>query len=66
MGLDKAINHGKEKRKAYIGAKAVAKCCRNHGSCDYCRQNREHGSRVRETAVKEQLRNYKYKEDFDD
>ena len=32
MGLEKAIEHGKEKRKAYRGAKAVDSTCRNHGS----------------------------------
>lgn len=32
MGLDKAIEHGKEKRKPYKGAKAIDCTCRNHGS----------------------------------
>lgn len=40
MSLDKAIKHGKEKRKPYRRAKAVDSTCRNHGSCDYCRGNR--------------------------
>ena len=40
--LDKAIAHGKEKRKPYHGAKAKARSCRNHGSCAYCRENRMH------------------------
>lgn len=40
MSLDKAIAHGKERRKPYRGAKAVDGQCRNHGSCPYCRQNR--------------------------
>lgn len=40
MSLDKAIEHGKEKRKPYTGAKAFACSCRNHGSCDWCRRNR--------------------------
>ena len=31
MSLDKAIEHGKEHRKPYRGAKAVDKTCRNHG-----------------------------------
>lgn len=42
MSLDKAIEHGKEKRKPYRGAKAVDSTCRNHGSCPYCRDNRLH------------------------
>lgn len=42
MSLDKAIEHGKEKRKPYRGAKAVDCICRNHGSCPWCRANRLH------------------------
>lgn len=38
--LYKAIRYGKEHRKPYRGAKAVDRSCRNHGSCDYCRNNR--------------------------
>ena len=40
MSLDKAIKHGKEKRKPYMGAKAVDKTCRNHGTCGWCKANR--------------------------
>lgn len=40
MSLDKAIRYGKEKRKQYIGAKKSDKWCRNHGRCDWCRDNR--------------------------
>ena len=40
MSLDKAIEHGKEKRRPYHGSKAIDKSCRNHGSCDWCRENR--------------------------
>lgn len=40
MALYKAITHGKEKRKAYRGAKAFDVTCRNHGACDYCKSNR--------------------------
>ena len=36
MSLDKAIEHGKEHRKPYTGAKAIDCTCRNHGSCDWC------------------------------
>ena len=42
MSLDKAIKHGKEKRKPYRGAKAVDSTCRNHGSCKWCESNREY------------------------
>ena len=47
MSLDKAIIHGKEKRKRYYGSKAVARSCRNHGSCEWCRENRLHKFRDR-------------------
>lgn len=46
MSLDKAIAHGKEKRKPYRGAKAVDPTCRNHGSCVWCRENRLHKFRA--------------------
>ena len=42
MPLDKAIEHGKEKRKPYRGAKAIDATCRNHGSCQWCEENRKH------------------------
>lgn len=42
MSLDKAINHKKEHRKPYRGAKAVDCQCRNHGDCPYCQSNRMH------------------------
>ena len=45
MALDKAIQHGKEKRKPYRKAKAISHTCRNHGSCPYCRDNRLVGNR---------------------
>lgn len=40
MSLDEAIQHKKEYRKPYRKAKAYSCSCRNHGSCDYCRNNR--------------------------
>ena len=40
MSLDKAIEHGKEKRKPYKGIKAIDCTCRNHGSCEWCKSNR--------------------------
>lgn len=45
MSLDKAIEHGKERRKPYRKAKAVDRTCRNHGSCGWCRANRLYGER---------------------
>ena len=40
MSLNKAIASGKEHRKQYRGAKAVDCTCRNHGDCDWCKENR--------------------------
>jgi hypothetical protein len=40
MSLDKAIEHNKERRKPYRGAKACDKTCRNHGSDDWAKNNR--------------------------
>ena len=42
MSLEKAILHGKEKREQYKGktSKRFDWTCRNHGSCDYCKNNR--------------------------
>lgn len=42
MSLDKAVEHGKEHRKPYRGSKAIDRTCRNHGSCDWCKENRLH------------------------
>jgi len=40
MSLDKAIQHGKEKRQPYRRSKAFDHTCRNHGSCPWCRRAR--------------------------
>jgi hypothetical protein len=45
MGLEKSIEHGKEHRKPFKGAKAVDSQCRNHGDCDYCKSGRLYHSR---------------------
>lgn len=50
MSLDKAIAHGKEKRKPYIGSKAVDRSCRSHGDCPYCSTGRQHKHKRREPA----------------
>lgn len=56
MSLDKAIEHHKEHQKPYRVSKAVDKNCRNHGSCDWCRDNRLHKHK----------RKMKKEEEFDD
>ena len=55
MSLDKAIKHGKEKRKPYRGAKAIDCTCRNHGSCTWCRDNRLHKRLKDEEASRQAL-----------
>ena len=60
MSLDKAIEHGKEHRKRYRGAKAVDPYCRNHGLCSYCIGNRLYSSKKALEAIKEKL-NYESK-----
>lgn len=42
MSLDKAIQHGKEKRKPYYGCKSFDPACRNHGSDTYMNKGRLH------------------------
>jgi ferredoxin len=50
MALDKAIKHGREKRKPYYGAKAIDHTCRNHGSCPWCQ------GKVRYKRLKEKMK----------
>ena len=47
MGLEKAIEHGKEHRKKWSFAKSVDKRCRNHGGCEWCLGNRTHKNKRR-------------------
>ena len=54
MSLDKAIAHGKERRKPYRGAKAIDTTCRNHGSCKWCEDNRTYGNKPREPQKEEE------------
>jgi hypothetical protein len=53
MSLDKAIQHGQEKRKPYRRSKAFDATCRNHGSCPYCESNRRHNERRRRVIATE-------------
>ena len=54
MSLDKAIEHGKEHRKPYKGAKAVDHTCRNHGSCEWCKGSRTYRFRKAELRGEEE------------
>ena len=40
--LDKAIAKGTEHRKPYRGSKAFDRTCCNHGTCEWCRMNRQY------------------------
>lgn len=55
MSLNKAIEHGKEHRKQYTGAKAIDCSCRNHGSCDWCKSNRLYQQLKAEEASRQAL-----------
>lgn len=57
--LNKAIKHGKEKRKPYRKSKSFDRTCRNHGSCPYCENNRTYQSKKEEDRI-----NYILKEDL--
>ena len=59
MSLDKAIKHGKEKRKPYTGSEAIDKSCRNHGSCLFCEHDRKHKFRDKHPAIKEDFEQIK-------
>lgn len=58
MSLDKAVEHGKEKRKPYHGAKAVDPSCRNHGGCEWCLENRRYSVLKRESAMEQEEDEY--------
>ena len=58
MTLDKAIEHGKEKRKPYKGAKAVDRSCRNHGDCDWCKSNRLYKNAKRLQRMDNKMEDY--------
>ena len=56
MGLEKAIEHGKEHRKHYRGSKRFANSCRNHNGCPWCEGNRLHNTKIREQSINNRLR----------
>ena len=55
MSLDKAIQHGKEKRKQYRGAKAIDPACRNHGDDNWSKSNRTIQSQRAEQQAKAKI-----------
>lgn len=56
MGLEKAINYGKEKRKPYIRAKAIDHTCRNHGSCQWCKGNRTYKNCKKQLKAEQKIK----------
>lgn len=56
MSLDKAITHGKEKRRQYYGSKSYDRTCRNHGSDDYARNNRLYQRKKEEYRIRDRLK----------
>lgn len=58
MSLDKAILYGKEKRKPYRGAKAIDATCRNHGSDDWARDNRQFQQKKSELRARSQMKDF--------
>lgn len=58
MSLDKAIEHGKEKRKPYTDSRAIFGSCRNHGTCWHCNGNRLYRSRRLEQMAREKYKDF--------
>lgn len=58
MGLEKAIEHNKEHRKPYHGSKAFCCSCRNHGTCDWCKENRLISRTREENKMKDKIKEY--------
>jgi hypothetical protein len=58
--LNKAIEHGKEYRKQYTGAKLCDRTCRNHGSCPQCKQNRTFSFTRNNWWSKQELEEYSW------
>ena len=56
MSNDKAIEHGKTRRKQYRGSKRFDVSCRNHGGCPVCEGNRKKHNKVREDAADLQMK----------
>ena len=56
--LDKAIEHGKEKRKPYRRSKRFDRSCRNNGGCPYCEEGRTHNDKVRRFDAEDAIEEY--------
>ena len=58
MGFEKIYPNRKDKRKRYRGSKAFDRTCRNHGSCPWCKSNRQHSNNKEELRYKESLKDF--------
>ena len=58
MALNQSIKHKKEHRKPYRRAKAISFSCRNHGTCDYCKNNRLFSAKKKVIAYENDLKEY--------
>lgn len=59
MSLDKAIEHKKEHRRPYRGAKAIDRWCCNHGNCIICKENRLYKNNKRINKMNDKMKIYK-------
>lgn len=64
MSLNQSITHSKEQRRPYRGAKAIDRTCRNHGSCEWCKENRTHKNDKRKLQQTQELEEYERVGDF--
>lgn len=55
MSLDRAIAHGRERRRRYYRSAAFDPSCRPGGDCPWCQGNRTHQARKAEAAAREAL-----------
>ena len=59
MSLNKAVEHGKEKRKPYYRyCEQIDRSCRCHGGCEWCLGNRLINKLRREEAMKQEEKWY--------
>jgi hypothetical protein len=54
MSMDKAIRHGKEKRRPYHGSKVFDRSCRDN-TCPFCLGSKLHQQRKAEASAQSQL-----------
>lgn len=63
MSLDKSIESGKEHRRQYRGSKCIDSSCRNHGGCEWCKENRMINKLRREEAMRRDEEEWEIEED---